>query len=239
MRTVPFKNVLYEVTRAAGLQPDTGDLTPELAATLTDFINNRLREAREWAWWPELTKTEVRAVSDSEERLIPLTETDKDTIEHVRWVTNVNPFVNGRCRYLPFLLNADGIQIPAPVTLPESLWVTYRPVIPRFDSTAWSNDVAYAAGDVRYLAATGECYLALEDNSAENPATSDKWEVVPFPFVLLNFVKYAAGADYLEENGQNEKAARKLDRAWSELFRLEDVENTQQRQVTQAVMAVG
>lgn len=239
MRTISFQRVLYAIARYSGLDPASGDLSDELALAYTDFINERLREGREHAWWPELLNCEVRAVDGSDDHLIPLAESGLDTIEHVKSVTSASPFKTMDYKTYPFRVNSGGIHLLDTYTLPTSLYVTYRPTWTRFDSTAWSDTESNAAGDVRYVASTGECYLCLAATVGSSPTSSANWELLEFPYLLINWVKYAAASDALREDGQHEKAERLLRRAEDELYRLEDVEITQQQQPEMASAAVG
>lgn len=239
MRSISFQRVLYAIARYSGLDPASGDLSPELALAYTDFINERLREGREHAWWPELLNCEARAVDGSDDHLIPLAESGLDTIEHVKSVTSASPFKTTDYKEYPFRVNSSGIHLLDTYTLPTSLYVTYRAHWTRFDSTAWSNTENNVIGDVRYLEATGECYECIADVVGETPSGSDSWQQLSFPYLLLNWVKYAAASDALRENGQHEKAERMLKRADDELYRLEDVEITQQQQPEMAAAAVG
>jgi len=237
MRTVTFKSLLHGVARQNGLDPESGDLTPELAQTYAEFIQARLREAWEWAWWPELTVCEVRDVDGTDAYLIPFEETDAQTIEHVRWVTNLDIFQYPNHKRYSHQLNSRGINLLRGMALPDDLYVTYRPRAPFLEATEYSATTTYAAGDVRYVPATGDCWKCLEASTGESPDTSAKWVQVKIPYLFLNWVRYAAGSDALRENGQHEKADRLLDRAWQELYRLEDVEITQQRQGSRADVA--
>lgn len=235
MRTVSFKQLLQGVARQNGLDPESGDLPAELAQTYTEFIQARLREGREWAWWPELTVCEVRAVDVADDYLIPLTETGKQTIEHVRFVTNKDPFQDPTYRCFSHQLNSRGINLLMGATLPDELYVTYRPRMAMLDSTEWLSTPVYAVGDVRYVPSTGDCWECIATSQAQSPpASSANWTRINIPYLFLNWIRYAAGSDALRENGQHEKADRLLDRAFQELYRLEDVELTQQRQVSRA-----
>lgn len=60
LRTVSFKSVLWGVARLAGYKPDTRELSVERAEMLTEFINERVREAWEYTVWPDLRRVEQR-----------------------------------------------------------------------------------------------------------------------------------------------------------------------------------
>lgn len=59
MRTVPFQRVLWGVARKLGLDP-ARDLSASRAATLTEYINNRVEEGWCWTFWQEWTVAEER-----------------------------------------------------------------------------------------------------------------------------------------------------------------------------------
>jgi hypothetical protein len=60
LRTVTFQSVLWGVARLCGWKPESRDLTVERAAQLTEFINERVREAWEYAEWADLRWIEQR-----------------------------------------------------------------------------------------------------------------------------------------------------------------------------------
>ena len=60
MRTVTFKSVLTSLAQRCTLAPDPTDFTLIDAEKLVSFINDRLPEAWEWAFWPEWTVVERR-----------------------------------------------------------------------------------------------------------------------------------------------------------------------------------
>jgi len=60
MRTVTFKSVLWGLALRLGLDP-AENLQTNQAQALVEYINARVREAWEWADWPELVAVEERA----------------------------------------------------------------------------------------------------------------------------------------------------------------------------------
>lgn len=59
MRRVPFQSVLIGTAKMLGLVAER-DLTPARAASLTEYINNRVKEGWEFDFWPEWTRREER-----------------------------------------------------------------------------------------------------------------------------------------------------------------------------------
>ena len=62
LRTVTFRSVLWGAARLCGYQPESRDLTYERATQLTEYINERVREAVEYPvdGWPDLRRIEQR-----------------------------------------------------------------------------------------------------------------------------------------------------------------------------------
>lgn len=59
MRTVPFQRVMDGIVRAIGLRPQNVDF--DVQTTLSDYANERVRQAAQSWIWPEWTITEERA----------------------------------------------------------------------------------------------------------------------------------------------------------------------------------
>jgi len=64
MRTVTYKSVLEGCAVRNGVIPSSSSYSPEYVQMLTEFINDRVREALEFTFWPELTLSEQRAFRD-------------------------------------------------------------------------------------------------------------------------------------------------------------------------------
>lgn len=205
MRTVTFKSVLHNVARMAGLDPNSGDLTNELAQQITSYINERLREAWEWTWWPELMLVESRAVDDSDGFFVDYDEASKTPIGETMGVYKQHPFESSSPHPIDFVPSANGLQLkPTP---PDDVYVYFRSRPVTFDATVWTATENTAVGDIRYYADTGECYLCLIASAHKNPVTQTTyWEKIDFPYILSSYVRMAAYADYLRADGQMEKA---------------------------------
>lgn len=61
MRTVTYKSIQDFVLAGAGVDPDDSTLTDVQRNLVAGFINERVRSAWEFAWWPELMVIEERA----------------------------------------------------------------------------------------------------------------------------------------------------------------------------------
>jgi len=275
MIAVPFKTVLWGVARKMGYDPAESEFTDETAAKYTDFINERLREGIEHAFWPELTPVEQRAYrdvwaigtsytagdevfyEDTEEyyqalldnsgqdpttttgywtddftldKYIPYEQTGKTPLGEVKGTFRKNPRTNrnypGEIGFEP---SDNGIQLGDYAG--AQTWIEFRIRPPEFTSDVWSDTSAYVTDDLVYLAATGECYKALQNSTDRNPATETAfWAVVEFPKLLAKYVVRHAYADALDEDGQQDKSLKEEDRAYNELLRVETIVFKQQRQ---------
>jgi hypothetical protein len=61
MRTVSYKSIQDYVFTGASLDPNDSTITDAQRNRVAGFINDRLKMAWEWAWWPELMMIEERA----------------------------------------------------------------------------------------------------------------------------------------------------------------------------------
>lgn len=172
------------------------------------------------------------------ERYVSLDQTGLTPIGEVHRVSRSNPRTNPRFPgVVTFTMDDKGI-LPAPLA-GSLVWVEFRLRPPLFTSTAWSGGTAYVAGDVVYVAATGECYVALQAGTNQAPATQPAyWRKQNFPFVLAEFVKWAAYADLLRTQGQNEKGNEAEAKAFNQLSQASDVALASQGQYERATAAV-
>jgi len=65
MRTVSLKSVLFKALTDLGQEPDAGAPSPVTVKKLVRQVNERLREAWEYAFWPELMLMEQRTFRDA------------------------------------------------------------------------------------------------------------------------------------------------------------------------------
>jgi hypothetical protein len=218
------------------MDPALGDFSTAVAAQLTEFINGRVREGWEFAWWPEATTIETRTVETTAGNFVGLDQTGQTAIGEVRRVWRRDPRSSTAPDALGFWMGEHGLQLGTDA--PATVVVEFRKRPPEFSSTVWDTAATYAAGDLAYVAATGQCYLALQGGAAKNPVTETaSWAVVEFPYVLANFVKRAAYADALLDDGQDDKAARNEENAYRLLWDAADIAEPQQGQYSRATVA--
>jgi hypothetical protein len=198
MRTVTFKSVWERVLRLVGIDPATAALSADREEFFADLINERVAEAWEYTFWPELCVSEERT-PDADE-VIGYDQADEIALGEVMGVWTKDPDrYSATARELAFLMTADGIQLTDEnETIPSTVWVKYRRRPNRFTKAAFSGTGSYSVGDLVYYGS--DCYqAALVDGS-------EVWLKVSFPYFLANAVAHGAAADYLRQDGQRERA---------------------------------
>lgn len=106
---------------------------------------------------------------------------------------------------LGFRLLDDGILLPTDA--PATVFIQYRKAPPRLTTTAYDAAATYTPDDVFYLPATGECYVPLETVSGTSPLDlPGLFELQAIPFAVADAAARMAKADYLADDGQDDKA---------------------------------
>lgn len=164
------------------------------------------------------------------DRYIDYDQTGETAIGEVFAVYQDNPFTTRSPVPVNYALSDNGIQID--MDAPTSVFVKFRKRPPVFTSTAWNSATSYAVGDLVYYSTTGECYISIQAGSNKNPSSqASYWTKVDFPYFLQNFVKIAAYAAALKEDGQQEKAVAEMRNAEDKLMNEFDKIWMQQQQV--------
>lgn len=119
---------------------------------------------------------------------------------------------------LTFWRSEVGIQIDE---MEPWAWLEFRIRPPALDGELWDVSTAYEEGEFCYF--DGDFYECIEDAAAnESPEThAAKWELKEIPLFLERFLVTALYADYLEMDGQKEKADAEEGRAYGELGRMQ------------------
>lgn len=158
------------------------------------------------------------------ERYVGLDQAGETPIGEVVRLTGRDPRVFPKAPgVIPHRMGSKGVISLS--TVINQVFLEFRLRRPLFDPTPWDTDVDYVGGEVRYLESTGECYLALDATSADDPSDSPGvWRKLDFPLVLADFVERAAAADILRGDGQNQKAAAEERTAYEKLNEARDSE---------------
>lgn len=129
-------------------------------------------------------------------------------------VTELNPklYAGESARSLSFWLSDLGVQVTKGINGSlASVWVQFRIRTPELTGAVWDEDASYAAGEQVYFkdsGAVGNFWNCVSDAAAgESPeSAAAKWALVELPKFLERFLVAGVYADYLESDGQKEKA---------------------------------
>ncbi len=149
-------------------------------------------------------------------------------IGNVYEVWSADPRTDSGAERLEYELRGDRIQFTD--TVPVTVWVEFQLMPVDLDATIWSEGETVLGGTVRYVVQVGECYRALVPTNGEFPPLSGEWELVPMPLCLAPIVKLFASADYLDADGQQDRAIRRRGQGNTLLEQETDKIHTQQHQ---------
>lgn len=138
-----------------------------------------------------------------------------------------DPYKNRTPVEVPWTRSALGVTVwpqyttwaTSPVVLPggvvsypyvnlNTVFILHRSPYPGFAEDSWISGTSYAPGNIVYY--NTDTYVNIQATNSQLPTNTSYWTLVPFPYVLSEFVKEAAYADALREDGQQEKAAMVL-----------------------------
>lgn len=117
---------------------------------------------------------------------------------------------------LPWVTSPSGYGLDVSVYSGNTVWITYKPRPPQFTSATYSASTAYSRGDLVLDLASGDCYVALASSTDQPLAATSYWLKQEFPYLLSEYVKYAAAADMSDDVQQK---ALYLEQANEFLFR--------------------
>ncbi len=115
---------------------------------------------------------------------------------------------------------------------PETVWLEFSTTAPAFSTAPWATATAYAVGDLVY--STPNTYICTVGHTSSGSINLSNFALVPFPYLLGDFVKRAAQADYQEGLKLTQRSRVNEDRAGAMLADLWDQEFSTQGQSTTA-----
>ena len=150
MRTVTFKSVLHGSARLLGLNPDRLDTIK--AAQLVEYINQHVRFAWQWDWWPEWTLLETRYYRAAWVSGTTYGAPSATTTEEIFY------FPAGK--YYQSLVAGNLGNVPATLSGSEyvensSFWAECAA---QYDTTPWTANTAFVVGDQRVNPDNGRAY---------------------------------------------------------------------------------
>lgn len=217
MRTVSFKTLRDSVLRRMGLdaaQPVLGSQ----AAALADYIESSLSDVWGLYDWPDTTLTEARTPTVA---TITYRVTGETTIGRILRITDHVPSSTRLVQTFSFADNDDSATITDPrYTAGDQVQVKFRRPEPRLTSTAFSVSTSYTAGAVVFY--ENDCYLCTAATTGNLPTDPAFWERQSIPATFAPYLRAAAFAHTLEEDGQYDKAAFQLQKAEAEIVKAHD-----------------
>lgn len=134
----------------------------------------------------------------------PYEPADAAAIGDMIGIFSKDPRENGDdVKSLAFSVQADGIWVHDDLRGTATNWIRFRARPPEFTLVEWNSGTTYSEGDVVYVDATGECYQAAYDDTG-----AEVWVKLDMPWVLADFIVRGAAADYLREQGNEDRAER-------------------------------
>ncbi len=139
------------------------------------------------------------------ERIVAYEQAGETRLGDVLGVWRSDPRTVNAPRPLGFRLLDDGILLPTDA--PATVWVQTRLAPPRLTTEAYDAGTTYTPDDVFYLASTGQCYVPLEEITGTSPVDAPTlFTVQEIPAVVADAAARMAKADYLADDGQDDKA---------------------------------
>lgn len=178
------------------------------------------RAVTDGAYWEEVTCLTKN---------LPLLSLGDTPMAEVLGVWDADPATDTGAQPLGYYLTDGDVQFEP--DCPNTVWVRFRIPPPRFTAAVWKSTTIYLPGDLVFV--TPHCYMALEDalGSEQSPENDpDRWRKQELPELLERAVKRLAKAEWLEAEGQDDKAAIVQGRAEAALADASETLSTQQGQ---------
>lgn len=121
----------------------------------------------------------------------------KQAIDRFISIDNANPRTNDT--RLPWGFMPSGYGVDLARSSGPTVWVTYIPRSPEFTAAPYSDTTAYARGDLVLDIAVGHCYRALRSSTGVALGNTTYWLRQVMPYVIGEYVKYAAAAEQADD----------------------------------------
>lgn len=225
MKAITLKRAIDSIFKACGIDPDALPLTDSQKAWALSKVNTELPRAWEAEWWPNLMLVESRTLAAGPKIAFVTTGlTEIGAIDVDNGIFEDDPRINlDPSRVTGCTIYEDAVWFRNPAfPAGVAVYLRFRPVCPTFTLTVWAIGTAYVAGDLVYLAATGNTYKALQSGTGKNPATETTfWVVVGFPAMFEGWLAlHVSSLRMREEDG----ASRQMAHAENELDRLRETQ---------------
>lgn len=200
MRTVTFASLLTAMAALDGGQA-LADVTAPVLSTWAEYFNMALRYAWNWAEFPELNRVRERTPSSG---LITWAESGQPLIGSVYGVTLDDPNTTVNPRGVQWRHDATGLGLRV-FNATGNVFVRHTRTSPQLTTTAWASGTTYAADDLAYSAATGECYESLQAANLNHAVTvSAWWRKIDLPWIFRTALPRGAYALKTGAGGQKQ-----------------------------------
>ena len=168
--------------------------------------------------WRLLKMDEVTAYVEWDQPWEP-TGIDRGSVDVNRFAFAADPKQNPNATPLKVVgMTELGVTLEAPA--PKGVYIKFVPKYPNLSFVEWSASNAYEAGDVVYLAATKECYQAMDDVSSggTTPAMdSENWQPLRISDTFECFLTRLVAVDFLTEDQGKYQTRAAADKEFDDL----------------------
>lgn len=164
---------------------------------------------------------------------VSYTQSGKTEIGMVRDVYNKNPRTHRDWASPEFELNENGVQVPSGIA---KVWIEFQQRAPVIQGDEYAAATAYAIGDhVQYTnGSVINFYKCTAASTGNLPTDTSYWERINIPYIFLTYLTFAAYADWLRHDGQDDIAAR-YERRASTALQSEQIKASQLQPVTNRI----
>lgn len=134
---------------------------------------------------------------DELDRHIAYSQNGKQDIGQIYGVYGSSPRLNVPA--INWTSAPSGLGLDVPWFTGNTIWLTYKPRAPQVTSFTYNTATAYRRGDVVLDLDSGDCYLSLQTSTGKALSLTGYWLRQDFPYILSEYVKYAAAADQSDD----------------------------------------
>ena len=208
--TRTYKELIDAIALTAGLEET---ISAKDERRLRVYINSAMRRGWEGYRWPYLIEVEAGTAGDVG------SYDDVDILE----ITRLDPIKFLNSEPVALTITNSGLAIADDlITDDTEVFFIYRKRFIPFIGENYDSSVFYGAGDVVYGPTSGDWYLSVRGGRDNPLIDTDFWERLYIPSFLFDFVRAYSVSEYLDSQGQLEKAASYVQRGVG--YRIEEIE---------------
>ena len=205
-QTKTYKQLLENICRAAGIEPDR--LLSDDALAIRDYINTAMRKGWEYYQWPDLMESEAATVGTISNYLA----------YDLFHIFKYDPKDKAYPEPYRYFVDASGINILPDLASTGIIYPKWRYPWYAFEGIEYAAGTTYSIGDMAYSSAIGDYHRSIIDNNTGNAVTDTaSWDRREIPGFLYEFIKLQALSELREAEGQGAKAAILERKSWHSL----------------------